>query len=388
MSWEREPERVGVSWEREPERGGVSWEREPERGGVSWERGGGRVAALVLVVLAALAVPGAAQARGRCGIHPWCNTALSPTARANLVVAAMTTNEKIAFLGGDDFEGGVGSGPDIHTGIQDGVPRIGVPTVYYTDGPLGPRQGPSTGMPAPLGLAATFDPALAHLYGSVVGNEAKDKGNDVVFAPTVNVMRTPIGGRTYEAFGEDPFLIARTAVAWIDGLQAQGVLADIKHFAANNQEGEDPRRTQAGPSSPPPQWGLLGIRYLDNSIIDDRTLHEIYLSQFETAVHEAHPATVMCSYNKLDGTYACENGHLLRTILRGQWGFKGYVLADYGAAHNTIASLNNGLDFEPWPPFAYRPFEIQAALAARQASEQTLDSHVRAILATWFRYGV
>jgi len=349
-----------------------------------------RSVALVLCLLAlqVIAGPAGAQARGRCGRHPWCNTSLSPVQRANLLLAAMTTSEKVDFLGGDDFEGGVSSGPDIHTGIQDGVPRLGVPTVYYTDGPLGPRQGPSTGMPAPLGLAASFNPALARLYGSIVGNEARDKGNDVVFGPTVNIMRTPLGGRTYEAYGEDPFLVAHTAVPWIEGLQSQGVLADVKHFAANNQEGQDPSGTQSSPGGPPPGWGGNGIRYLDNAIVDDRTLHEIYFPQFEAAIKQAHSATIMCSYNKINGTYACENPHTLLAVLRGQWGFDGYVVADYGAAHNVLASMNGGLDFEPWPPFAYRPAEIDAALLSGRVSMKTLDGHVRNILATWFRYGV
>ena len=321
------------------------------------------VVAAVLAVFAAASLAPAAEARGRCGAHPWCNTGLSPVVRANMVLAQMTTAEKVAFLGGDDFEGGVTSTPTSHTGTQDGVARLGVPTVYYTDGPLGPRQGPSTGMPSPLGLAATFSPALAQLYGTIVGNEARDKGNDVVFGPTVNIMRTPIGGRTYEGYGEDPFLVAQTAIGWIRGVQGQGVMADIKHFAANNQEGFDPTG-KAGYPGQPLGAGLLGVRYVDNAIIDDRTLHEIYLSQFQTAIAQAHPATVMCSYNLINGTYACENPHLLQTILRGQWHFPGYVLADYGAAHNAIASLKSGLDFEPWPPAAYTPLEINAALAS------------------------
>ncbi len=308
-------------------------------------------------------------------------------ARANLVLEQMTTAEKVAFLGGDDFQGGVTSSPTSHTGIQDGVARLGVPNVYYTDGPLGPRQGPSTGMPAPLGLAATFSPALAQLYGTIVGNESRDKGNDVVFGPTVNIMRTPLGGRTYEGYGEDPFLVAQTAIGWIDGVQGQGVMADIKHFAANNQEGYDPTG-KAGSPGQPVGAGLLGARYVDNAIIDDRTLHEIYLSQFQTAIQQAHPATVMCSYNLINGTYACENPQLLQTILRGQWHFNGYVLADYGAAHNAIASLKSGLDFEPWPPAAYTPVGIDAALASGAVSMSALDDHVRTTLATWFRYGV
>src|SRR5205814_8592591 len=137
-----------------------------------------------------------------------------------------------------------------------------------------------------------------------------------------------------------------------EGAQAQGVIADAKHFAANNQEGTDPTNLQGHPEQPL-GVGVEGDRYLEDSVVDERTLREIYLPQFEAAVKEGDVGTVMCSYNKLNGQYACENDHLLQQILEREWGFKGYVLADYGAAHNTIASLNNGLDFEPWPGFAY-----------------------------------
>ena len=334
-----------------------------------------------------LAPPASALASGRCGQHPWCERSLSALARANMVLAAMTQDEKVAFLGGDNPTGGFSGSPNEHTGVQDGVPRLDVPTVYYTDGPLGPRQGASVGMPAPLGLAATFNPAMARLYGRVVGGEAKAKGNDVVYGPTVNIMRTPLGGRTYEAYGEDPFLVSQTATSWVRGLQSTGVMADIKHFAENNQEGQDPSG-KANQPGVPLGAGSAGSRYVENSVVDDRTLHEIELLPFETAIRRARPATVMCSYNRLNGTYSCENGGLLQRILRGQWGFDGYVLADYGAAHNTIASLNNGLDFEPWPPAAYQPALIDAALASGQVQPATLDDHVRNILATWFRYGV
>jgi beta-glucosidase len=347
----------------------------------------GRLPSFAVAFLVALVPAAVARAQGRCGDHPWCDTALSPVARADMVVAAMTTVEKVDFLGGDSFQGGTTSGPDIHTGVQDGVPRLDVPTVYYTDGPLGPRQGPSTGMPAPLGLAATFSPAMAGLYGQVVANEARDKGNDAVFGPTVNIMRTPLGGRTYEAFGEDPFLTSAIAVPWIDGAQAQGVMADVKHFAENNQEGEDPTGQLNSPGGPL-GVGVLSPRYVDDVVVDDRTLHEIELPAFQAAVTQAHVATVMCSYNMVNGGYACENRHLLQDILRGQWGFDGYVIADYGAAHNTIGSLNNGLDFEPWPPAAYQPLEIDAALLAGQVSMATIDAHVRDTLAQWFRSGV
>lgn len=344
------------------------------------------VLAFLILALTCAAAPVQAKT-GPCGTFRWCNTKLSPGRRASLLLAAMTQSEKVSFLGGDNFQGGVTSGPHIHTGTQDGVPRLGIPTVYYADGPLGPRQGTSIGLPAPLGLAAAFNPALARRYGAVVAAEDRAKGNEVAFGPTINIMRTPLGGRTYEAYGEDPFLTAQTAVAWIDGLQSHGVLADVKHFAENNQEGEDPTgKTNDG--SRPIGVATVGSRYVVNVNVDDRTLHEIELFGFQAAVQQAHAATVMCAYNRVNGTYSCQNDTLLQRILRREWGFRGYVLADYGAAHDTVASMNSGLDFEPWPPAAYRPEEINAALASGQVPEKKLNQHVRNILVTWFRYGI
>jgi beta-glucosidase len=347
----------------------------------------GRVVVVACALAAAFAYAATgADAVGRCGPHPWCDTSLSPDQRAALLLGQLTIGEKVSLLGGNDVTGGFTGGPDSHTGQSSGVARVDLPPVYYSDGPQGPRQGPSTGMPSPMALAATFDPQLAYSYGSVVGNEAKDKGNDVVFGPTVNIMRTPLGGRTFEGYGEDPFLVTRTAVSWIEGVQSQGVIGNVKHFAANNQEGADPTGVAGAPGFPL-GVGALGDRYVSNSIVDDRALHEIYLPQFEAAVNEAHVGSVMCSYNQLDGQYACENTHLLQDILRRQWGFHGYVLADYGAAHNTIASLNNGLDFEPWPGIAYSSPLVDAALAAGQATPAQIDDHVRAVLRTLFAYG-
>src|SRR6201995_1968896 len=242
-------------------------------------------------------------------------------------------------------------------------------------------------MPATLGLAATFHPSMARECATVAANEARDKGNDAIFGPTVNIMRTPLGGRTYEAFGEDPFLTTSMTVPWIEGAQAQGVMADVKHFAENNQEGEDPTG-QANQPGAPLGVGVISPRYIDNAVVDDRTLHEVELPAFQAAVQQANVATLMCSYNMVNGAYACENPTLLQTILRGQWGFDGYVIADYGAAHDTIGNLTNGLDSEPWPPAAYQPLEINAALLTGQVSQATLDDHVRSILETWFRFGV
>src|SRR3954452_10945709 len=345
----------------------------------------GLVSTGVATLLAlALALP--AHAAGRCGTHPWCDTSLTPDARAGLLLEQLTEDEKISLLAGDE-PFGVAGGAHSHTGTSDGIPRVDLPTTYYSDGPVGPRQGKTTAMPIPMALAATFDPRLAYRYGDLVGDEVKSKGNDVVFAPTVNIMRTPLGGRTFEGYGEDPYLVGRMAVQWIKGAQSQGVIGDIKHFAANNQEGQSPAANTGGPGQPLGPPPTSGNRMTVNSVIDERTLREIYLPQFEAAVKEANVGSVMCSYNRLNGQYACENKHLLEDVLKREWGFKGYVLADYGAAHNTDKALDNGLDFEPWPGAVYGPTPVKASVAAGRASMAVVDEHVRRILRTMFVYG-
>ncbi len=316
--------------------------------------------------------------------HPWCNRSLSPDARALLFQQAMTEDEEITLLGGDI------NGANGHTGATYAVPRLGLRQVYFTDGPVGPRQGSATAMPIPMALAATFSPQLAFQYGNEVGTEAKDKGNDFVFGPTVNIMRTPQGGRTYEAYGEDTYLVGQTTVGWVDGAQAAGVIATTKHFVANNQEG------QVG--APPLTAAEDGRQTVDANVAE-RTLREVYFPQFEAAVKQGNTGAIMCSYNRVNGAYACENHHTLQQVLEGEWGFKGIVLADYGASNDyeggvqnpTAADLNNGLDFVPdegQVDQAYNPLLIQAALASGQVSRATLDAHVRRILRTLFAYGI
>jgi beta-glucosidase len=334
-----------------------------------------RLVVLGAVALAAVPVADAAAA-GRCGSHPWCDTSLSPDARAERLLKALTVSERVSLLGGEEPLG-VAGGANSHTGTSAGVPRVGLPTIYYSDGPVGVRQGTGTAFPASMALAASWSPALARRMGLAIADEAKHKGNDVVYAPTVNIMRTPLGGRTFEGYGEDPFLVGRLGVAWIKGAQSTGVIANVKHYAANNQEGRNGLAILGGTE---------GGRLFVDAKVDERTLREIYLPQFEAAVKEGHVGSVMCSYNKVNGTYACENPRLLNKILRDDWGFRGYVLADYGAAHDTRASLRGGLDFEPWPPIAYQPLLIDAALATG-IERHHLDERVRRVLRTLFAYG-
>jgi beta-glucosidase len=334
-------------------------------------------AALLAMAVASGLFASAASAAGRCGSAPWCDTRLPADERAGLLLGALTDEEKTSLLAGDELFG-VAGGEGSHTGTSHGVERVGLPTTYYSDGPVGPRSGRATSMPAPMALAATFNRSLAFRHGSVIGNEVKSKGNDVVFAPTVNLLRTPLGGRSFEAYGEDPYMQARIGVAWIRGAQSQGVIGNIKHYAVNNQEGQGPG-TLAG--------GSQGSRQTVDAVVDERTLREMYLSHFEAAVKEADVGSVMCAYNRVNGHYACENEHLLEDVLKGEWGFKGYVLADYAAGRSTANSLENGLDFEPWPGLIYSPTSVNLALATGQASQAVVDEHVRRILRTLFAYG-
>jgi beta-glucosidase len=318
---------------------------------------------LALLVLGAM-VPAIAHAEGRCGSHPWCNTALSPDQRATLLEDAMSQSDKVAMLT-------AGSASD-----------VGVPALSFDDGALGVRTTsqpgePATAFPAGIALAANFSQSAARSYGAAVGVEIRDHGYDGDWGPTVNMMRTPLGGRTYEAYGEDPFLTAQTAVGWIDGFQSEGVMATVKHFIENDQEG------QLGES---PISGADGGRLITNVIVDERTLHEIELRPFAAAVQQAHVATVMCAYNQVNGEFSCDNPTLLQTILRGQLGFQGIIMSDLGAAHSPQADLNAGMDWDI-AGNSDNAEEVDLALADGEVSQATLDARVHEYLRTLFAYG-
>jgi beta-glucosidase len=328
-------------------------------------RAGARLGVIAALAALLIALPAcAASAEGRCGSYPWCNTALSPSARAQLLLTAMSQSDKVGVLTGQ------------------AASDVGLPAIKFTDGALGAGglgSGASgaTAMPAGIALAANFNQAMAREYGSVVGAEVRHRGFDGDYGPTVNIMRTPLGGRTYEGYGEDPFLAAQTAVGWIDGFQSQGVMADVKHFAANNQEG------QIGVS---PLSGALGGRVIVNEHIDARELHEIELPAFQAAVQQAHVATVMCSYNMINGVYSCANPWLLQQTLRNAWGFQGFVVSDAAACHEPDADMAAGLDFDIVGT-CYSAPEMDVELAAGKVSGQTLNARVFEILRTLFQFG-
>jgi beta-glucosidase len=276
---------------------------------------------LVLLVLAANV--GTARAQE----HPLYLDNQQPVAvRVNDLLPRLTLEEKVSL---------VHANSNFSTA---GVPRLGIPELIMDDGPLGVREEVdnhfhalghvddfATAMPGTLGLAATWDTNLAQAFGIVIGEEAVARGKNIMLGPAVNIQRTPLCGRNFEYLGEDPLLTSRMAVNYIEGEQSRGIASCIKHFAANSQEF---------------QRGSI------NEIIDERTLREIYLPAFRAAVTEAGVLSVMSAYNQINGQYCSENVHLLKDILKDDWGFPGLVMSDWGAVHHTDLTVFNGLDIE------------------------------------------
>jgi beta-glucosidase len=324
---------------------------------------GGLAAGVAAAVAVGVLLPGAALGEGRCGTYAWCDMSLSPDQRATLLENAMSQSDKIAMLTG-------GSASD-----------VGVPAIAGVDGSVGVRTtGKSTGataFPSATALAANFDPAMARMYGAAVADEVRAYGYDYVQGPNVNIMRTPLGGRTFEAYGEDPLLSGQMSIGWIDGAQSQGVMSTIKHYILNDQEG------QLGVS---PLFGADGGRVITNVVVNPRTLHEIDLRPFAEAIAQAHPAQVMCSYNQINGEFGCDNPYTLQTVLRKELGFQGIIQSDLFAAHTPQADLNAGMDYDIGGN-SDNAAEVRLALADGQVSQQTLEARVHEYLRTLFAYG-
>jgi beta-glucosidase len=302
---------------------------------------------------------------GAAGVHAApAAKPLTPEQRAAQIVAQMTLDEKITELHGVQNAD--------HQRFVPGIGRLGIPPLVITNGPAGAgpgdarRQPPATALPAPISLAASFDPDLARRYGVVTGAETRDLGESLLEGPDVNIARVPVNGRTFEGYGEDPYLAGQISVGNIDGIQSQGIIAEVKHYMANNQEAN---------------------RFAVNEIIDDRTEHEIYLPQFEASVKDAHVGTVMCAYPKINGTFNCENAHLLGDVLRGQWGFDGFVQSDFGAAHSTVPSALAGMDLE-MPTGPFYGDAMKQAVQSGQISEQTIDTLLIRRFTVMIRFGL
>jgi beta-glucosidase len=286
-----------------------------------------------------------------------CQTLRSSTAveaRVDSLLKQLTLEEKIDLLGGvDDF-------------YIRAIPHIGLPRLKMADGPVGVRNyGPSTVFGG-IGLAATWDPELARRVGAMIGQDARTRGVHFMLGPGLNIYRAPMCGRNFEYFGEDPFLAARTAVGYIEGMQDQGVSATIKHYMGNNQEYD---------------------RHNIDSLIDERTMREIYLPVFEAAVKEAGVGAIMDSYNLTNGRHMSENGYLNTQVAKKEWGFTGIIMSDWDSTYDGVAAANGGLDLEmPSGKFMNR-VTLLPAVKAGKVSEATIDDKVRRMLRTAIQFG-
>lgn len=303
---------------------------------------------------------------------PWMNTALTPEQRADLLVAAETLDQKIEQLHGTP--GPIPEVPSCGNGFRHipGISSLQIPTFRVSNGPVGIGQGDcnptaaATGVVSSLGLAASFDVAQARAFGDLVGREGIDVGIHVVEGPGMDMARVQQGGRNFEYLGEDAVLAGSMAAPYIRAMQEHGIIAMAKHFVANDQE------TDRGTA---------------NELIDDRVLHEVNLLPFEMSVEDGEVAAIMCAYPKVNGLYNCENAPLLTEVLRNQWGFKGYVQSDFGAAHSTAPSLLAGMDLEMPAGTFYTSTNINAALAAHTISVSDIDTALRRRYTQMFRMG-
>lgn len=294
--------------------------------------------------------------------------------RVEDALARLTLEEKVSLLHADRSYGSAG------------VPRLGLSENNLTDGPSGLRPEmvwqtwihagyPSdscTAYPALECLAATWNPEMGHLFGSSYSEEALYRNKNMILGPAVNIIRTPMNGRTFEYMGEDPYLAGQMAVSYIHGVQGNNVSACVKHFAVNNQEHQ---------------------RTTINTLVDERTLNEIYFPAFKTAVQEGGVWAVMGAYNKFEGQYCCHNKYLLQDVLKDRWGFDGVVVSDFGGTHDTMEAIENGLDLEMGTDLgsveAYRRYKLAdpylKLLREGKASEEVLNDKVRRVLRMMFR---
>lgn len=289
-------------------------------------------------------------------------------AKIDAIVKKLTLEEKISML----HANGIFS--------TAGVERLGISGLMTDDGPLGVREDVKEGwgsanlttdsatfFPNGSALAATWNPELAYRFGHDMGEEARARKKYIMLAPAFNIARTPLCGRTYEYYSEDPFLNSRLAVQAVKGIQSQNIAACVKHFVVNNQEVER---------------GRVNVN------VDERTLREIYLPAFKASIMEGNAWTIMSAYNKLRGVYCSENDYLLNKVLKGEWKFKGIVISDWGGTHSTVAAANNGLDLEMGSGPKYDKYffatKLLDSVKAGKVSMKVIDEKVHRIL--WVLY--
>ena len=275
------------------------------------------------------------------------------------LVASMTLDEKTSFVHGE-------------TSMNlRAIARLGIPELNMADGPLGIRWGQATAFPASIALSSSWDVDLANRFGIAMGKEWKNKGRHVWLGPCMNIVRVPHGGRNFETYGEDPYLNSRMAVATITGAQSENIIACAKHYVANNQDYQ---------------------RMTIDIQVSERALREIYFPAFKASVVEAGAWSVMTAYNQVNGYHCTENNYLQTDVLKNEWGFKGFVVSDWGAVHSTIGTANNGLDLEmdgASPVGAYwGNGQLLAAVNNGDVAEATVDDKVKRILRAMYASGI
>ncbi|MGN6279846.1 MAG: beta-glucosidase [Sphingomonas sp.] len=335
------------------------------------------IAALLLAGTASGAIAAAPADR------PWMNTSLSADARTQKLLAAMTQDEKLTLVFGyfgSTWQGGYTQPPEARAGSAGYVPgieRLGIPPQWETDAGLGvATQGSAkekrlrTALPSGLATAATWNPELAERGGAMIGDEARKSGFNVMLGGGVDLMRDPRNGRNFEYAGEDPLLAGTMAGHTIAGIQSNHIISTTKPSAMNDQE--------------------TG-RNVGNRVIDDASARMSDLLAFEIAIEQGKPGSVMCSYNLVNGTHSCESPYLLTDVLRNDWGYKGYVMSDWGGTHSTVAAANAGLDQDsgyPGDKERYFGKPLKAAVQAGHVSQARLDRMAGSILHAMFSTGL
>jgi beta-glucosidase len=330
--------------------------------------------AVVLLTTAISAAFGqtSGQASSQPAKGPWLDKSLSPDQRAELLIEQMTLDEKVALVHGFDvwrdaapsqWLGGAGFVP--------GIPRLGIPDLQMTDGRSGVantgRRGRyATALPCALACAASWDLKLAYEYGALLGKEVRDLGFNVSLGGTANIIREARNGRNFECFGEDPILIGKMLGRELKATQDQQVVGNINRFAVNDEE---------------------TARFTINVVIDKRSMQESDLLAFEIAIKESEVGTVMCAYNRLNGDYCCENTYLMNDVLKKAWGFKGWVMSDWGATHSTVKAALAGFDQEE-PGGRYFGAALEAAVEKGEVPRARLNDMVHRILRTEFQFGI
>lgn len=276
--------------------------------------------------------------------------------RAAALVQQMTLDEKISLIAG--YQDGFHTAP---------VERLGIPEIRMADGPQGVRNNTkSTLFACGVAAAASWNPSLVREMGVALGKDSRARGVHILLGPGVNICRSPLCGRNFEYFGEDPFLAAETAVAYIEGVQSQGVMATVKHFALNNQEYN---------------------RHHVNSVADERTINEIYFPAFRAAVERAHVGSVMTSYNPVNGVHSAENAYLIGQTLRGKWNFQGFTMSDWTSTYTPLLMVQDGVDLEMPRAFCYTAETLKPLLERGVITEKQIDDKVCRILQTYIAFG-